>query len=146
MAKVVEVAGQAKCYDLEVTLTDNGPGDLDPRPHVILGTPGPDVILGTDAADAIDGNGGEDVITTPPNTSAGTFHQIRGGPGVRPGTSARPLRLEGGPGNDRLIGGPHPDVLDVGEGQDTCVGGGGQDTFLGCERTSAAPDLGDDAD
>ena len=46
------------CFDQVPTITDNGPGDQDPRPGYILGTPGADVILGTNAGEIIDGNGG----------------------------------------------------------------------------------------
>ena len=115
------VARGATCFGELPTITDNGPGDLDPRPHVILGTPGRDVIVGTDAADAIDGNGendaicgggADDVVTVPPMAGAERPWfplSIDGGlgsdtitvPGYRVGSITR-VEIIGGEGDDTL--------------------------------------------
>ena len=129
------------CFEQVSTITDNGPGDQDPRPGSILGTPGADVILGTERDEVIDGNGGDDTIC--------------GGAGndTITGRQAFALRLDGGAGDDAItvarfvnfpvvLGGEGRDALLIEEAQGcTLDGGPGDDRIEAtCHDTLSADD------
>jgi Ca2+-binding RTX toxin-like protein len=147
-ATPIEASDGGFCFGVTPTITDNGPGDLDPRPQYILGTPGPGVILGTDGDDVIDGNGSAFVI----GTQRPTGDTICGGGGDDQITSlgnfggvlgfSGDARIDGGPGNDTITveagsvttifvdGGPGNDTIIAREGRGmTIVGGEGNDTI-----------------
>jgi hypothetical protein len=138
-AQVVTCVGQSP------TIVDNGPGDQDPRPHYILGTPGADVILGTEENDIIDGNVagpgslGTDLICGGDGNDmiyfGGFFapHNARidGGDGNDTVTTSGFVEVLGGPGNDTLRG---SGVVDS-----SFSGGDGNDTIIVLALSQLAP-------
>jgi Ca2+-binding RTX toxin-like protein len=125
------------CLGRSPTVADNGPGDRDPRPGYVLGTPGADVIAPSRAL-AIDGGDGDDVLC---GDSPGLV--VRGGAGNDAMACGFETTCEGGPGDDTLSCRSYA-VCDGGEGKDglaatevgaTLRGGAGDDRLrCACDR------------
>jgi Ca2+-binding RTX toxin-like protein len=127
-------AQAATCFGRTPTITDNGPGDQDPREFFILGTPGPDVIA-ADRAE-IDGGAGDDVLC-----GLAASDLVRGGAGNDTLLCVEQRSIcDGGPGDDELVaagilisllGGDGDDRLRCMCDRSTLDGGPGNDTFDG---------------
>ncbi len=124
------------CFGRTATITDNSPGDSDPRVGFIRGSNNSDVIIGTNNAEVIDGGNGDDRIC-----GFGGADQIEGGNGndqIDAGSGNDVVN--GGGGNDTVSGGDGDDTLNGGNGNDTMTGGAGADCFNGGSGNDTATD------
>ncbi|MCW2816036.1 MAG: Hemolysin-type calcium-binding region [Nocardioides sp.] len=93
---------------------------LEAREAVVRGTPRTDRLSLAACRGAVSGLGGADVLSV---------LEVRSYvPRYACGPRSAPVRLLGGPGDDRLRGGPVPDVLLGGTGRDRADGARGRDT------------------